>query len=188
MPLSSVVGAQSIIKPGVCTSSTRPAVPFEGQMIYETDTDKVLVWNGTAWLYSSTPQTTEIGGAWVTYTPTITQGATITKTTIYAKYSQVNKLVTFIGRFDLTSAGSASNELQVSLPINNNNPDTTGMIGSALFYDASAGRFYTLVVAATYAGFIRFIYDNTSNYFGIVPAVTIANTDQLTFVCTYEAA
>jgi len=49
MPLSSVVGAQSIIKPGVCTSSTRPAVPFEGQMIYETDTDKVLVWNGSAW-------------------------------------------------------------------------------------------------------------------------------------------
>ena len=49
MPLSSVVGAQSIIKPGVCTSSTRPAVSFEGQMIYETDTDKVLVYNGTAW-------------------------------------------------------------------------------------------------------------------------------------------
>jgi len=49
MPLSSVVGAQSIIKPGVCTSSTRPASPFEGQMIYETDTDKVLVYNGSAW-------------------------------------------------------------------------------------------------------------------------------------------
>ena len=49
MPLSSVVGAQSIVKPGVCTSSTRPASPFEGQMIYETDTDKTLVWNGTAW-------------------------------------------------------------------------------------------------------------------------------------------
>jgi hypothetical protein len=49
MPLSSVVGAQSIIKTGVCTSGTRPASPFEGQMIYETDTDKVLVWNGSAW-------------------------------------------------------------------------------------------------------------------------------------------
>ena len=49
MPLSSVVGAQSIVKPGVCTSSTRPASPFEGQMIYETDTDRVLVYNGTAW-------------------------------------------------------------------------------------------------------------------------------------------
>ena len=49
MPLSSVVGAQSIIKPGVCTSSTRPASPFEGQMIYETDTDVLAIWNGSAW-------------------------------------------------------------------------------------------------------------------------------------------
>ena len=37
------------LRPGVCTSSTRPTAPYEGQMIYETDTDKVLVWNGTAW-------------------------------------------------------------------------------------------------------------------------------------------
>ena len=49
MPLSSVVGAQSIVKPGVCTSSTRPASPYEGQMIYETDTDILAIWNGTAW-------------------------------------------------------------------------------------------------------------------------------------------
>lgn len=49
MPLSSVVGAQSIIRPGVCTSSTRPASPYDGQVIYETDTNLVRVWNGTAW-------------------------------------------------------------------------------------------------------------------------------------------
>lgn len=55
MPLSSVVGAQSIIKPGVCTSSTRPAVPFEGQMIYETDTDRTLVYNATAWVIPNSP-------------------------------------------------------------------------------------------------------------------------------------
>ena len=50
MPISSVVGAQSIIKPGVCTSSTRPASPYDGQMIYETDTDRTLVFNGTSWI------------------------------------------------------------------------------------------------------------------------------------------
>lgn len=50
MPLSSVLGAQSLVRPGVCTSSTRPASPFEGQVIYETDTDKVLVYDGTSWL------------------------------------------------------------------------------------------------------------------------------------------
>lgn len=34
----------------VCTSTTRPAVPTEGMMIYETNTDKVLVYNGTIWI------------------------------------------------------------------------------------------------------------------------------------------
>ena len=32
-----------------CTSSTRPGSPTEGQLIFETDTDQVLVWNGAEW-------------------------------------------------------------------------------------------------------------------------------------------
>jgi len=44
-----ISNVSSGLRPGVCTSTTRPQAPFEGQMIYETDTDKVLVWNGTAW-------------------------------------------------------------------------------------------------------------------------------------------
>ena len=51
MPFSSVLGASSVIKPGVCTSATRPTVPFEGQLIYETDTDRVASYNGSAWVY-----------------------------------------------------------------------------------------------------------------------------------------
>jgi len=39
------------LKTGVCTSTTRPSGPYEGQMIYETDTDMVAIWNGTAWRY-----------------------------------------------------------------------------------------------------------------------------------------
>lgn len=54
MPFSSVLGASSVIKPGVCTSSTRPSVPYEGQLIYETDTDRVASWNGSAWVYTAT--------------------------------------------------------------------------------------------------------------------------------------
>jgi hypothetical protein len=49
MPLSNYIPSSKISQPGVCTSSTRPATPYEGQTIYETDTDKVLVWNGSAW-------------------------------------------------------------------------------------------------------------------------------------------
>ena len=37
------------LRPGVCTSSNRPANPYDGMMIYETDTNLVRIWNGTAW-------------------------------------------------------------------------------------------------------------------------------------------
>lgn len=50
MPFSSVLGASSVIKPGVCTSTTRPSTPYIGQMIFETDTNNLLVWNGTAFV------------------------------------------------------------------------------------------------------------------------------------------
>jgi len=46
----SVSSANRGLRPGVCTSTTRPANPFEGQVIYETDTDKTLVYNGSSWL------------------------------------------------------------------------------------------------------------------------------------------
>lgn len=50
MPLSSVLGAQSLVRPGVCTSTTRPASPFTGQLIYETDTLLIMAYNGTSWV------------------------------------------------------------------------------------------------------------------------------------------
>lgn len=33
----------------VVTSGTRPSTPFTGQRIYETDTLKILIWDGSAW-------------------------------------------------------------------------------------------------------------------------------------------
>ena len=41
----------------ICTSTTRPASPFAGQIIYETDTTLRYVWNGTTW---ATPNTLQI--------------------------------------------------------------------------------------------------------------------------------
>lgn len=38
------------LRPGVCTSTTRPTAPYEGQMIYETDTKQTLVYNGSTWV------------------------------------------------------------------------------------------------------------------------------------------
>jgi hypothetical protein len=49
MPITNYLPSSRLIQPGVCTSTTRPASPFEGQAIFETDTDRVLYWNGSAW-------------------------------------------------------------------------------------------------------------------------------------------
>jgi hypothetical protein len=49
MAFSSVVGASSVIRPGVCTSTTRPSSPYDGQVIYETDTNQVRAFNGSVW-------------------------------------------------------------------------------------------------------------------------------------------
>ncbi len=57
MGIDSAYGIGSL-KQGVCTSSTRPVSPFEGQMIYETDTDMLGVWNGSSWRYFASSATT----------------------------------------------------------------------------------------------------------------------------------
>lgn len=50
MGLKSTV-PNSLAQPGVCTSTTRPLAPYEGQLIYQTDTDDTLIWNGSQWIY-----------------------------------------------------------------------------------------------------------------------------------------
>ena len=55
MPISNYLPSSRLIAPGVCTSTTRPASPFEGQVIYETDTKNTLTYNGSAWV-CTTPQ------------------------------------------------------------------------------------------------------------------------------------
>ena len=37
------------LRMGVATSSSRPTVPFDGQVISETDTDSLVVYKGSAW-------------------------------------------------------------------------------------------------------------------------------------------
>jgi hypothetical protein len=39
------------VKPGVCTSTTRPSTPYTGQIIFETDTGLLRVWDGSIWDY-----------------------------------------------------------------------------------------------------------------------------------------
>lgn len=49
MGITSQLASARYIQSGTCTSSTRPTAPYQGQMIYETDTNMILLWNGSTW-------------------------------------------------------------------------------------------------------------------------------------------
>jgi hypothetical protein len=64
------------LKPGVCTSTTRPGSPFIGQTIFETDTTLAKVWNGSAWV-EYPPGKANTASPTFTGTVTIPAGASI---------------------------------------------------------------------------------------------------------------
>ena len=51
----------------ICTSSTRPASPAAGQMIYETDTGLAYVYSGSAWVKVLQQKSTTTGWTAATY-------------------------------------------------------------------------------------------------------------------------
>lgn len=86
MPISS---NETGLRTGVCTSTTRPTTPYEGQVIYETDTDLSYIWGGSAWQQVSGG--TAVGNSGLVYITQATLGSgalTINNcfTTKYANY------------------------------------------------------------------------------------------------------
>lgn len=168
-------------RPGVCTSSTRPTAPYEGQQIYETDTDKLLVWNGSAWLYLSTPQTTEIGGAWESYTPTLTNYVSSGST---SKYVRINKLI--IWEFNSSVSTGTAGEISLTLPITA--AATVTQVGArnfGVFYDSSAADSYIMAMFIPTTTTVKFFYANS-----LTPSVlngsSVAVSDEISFTLIYE--
>lgn len=98
----------------ICTSTTRPTVPFEGMEIYETDTDQELTYSGSAWVVTARL------GAWTDFSGSvvITQGATPTKTMAYCRYQKIGRMVKYQGYANITSSGTLDTAVLVSLPFN----------------------------------------------------------------------
>jgi hypothetical protein len=103
-----ISNVSSGLRPGVCTSTTRPQAPFEGQMIYETDTNRVLVWDNAAWVMIA--DTDQPPGLQLVKTQTI--GTAVSSVTVTDAFSanHDNYKVTITG-----GAGSASTLLGLQL-------------------------------------------------------------------------
>lgn len=85
----------SAIGATICTSSTRPASPFHGQFIRETDTRKLYVWNATqsAW---DLVMDNEVFTDWANFTPTwsaVTTPPSIGNGSIVGRYKKIGRVV-----------------------------------------------------------------------------------------------
>lgn len=92
-------------RPGVCTSGTRPTAPYEGQVIYETDTDLSYVWGGAAWQQVSGG--TAVGNSGLVYVTSATVGTGVSTVLISSVFSATydNYRIVWNGGFGSTSTG-----------------------------------------------------------------------------------
>ena len=158
MGISQQIGSSSQIKPGVCTSTTRPASPYQGQVIFETDTNKTLVWNGSAWVIPNS----NIVGETVAYTPTWT-GITVGNGTNTGYYQVINKFIHVEGKLTFGSTTSITASAPSSyLPINS--VQSFHVAGSIVYADSGVATYFGQPLIIGQDQFYCFIQNFATTY------------------------
>ena len=81
------------------------------------------------------------GGAWTTWTPTLTQSGAVTATVTHAVYGRWGRLIIVNFRLAVTGTGTASNAVTVSLPTTA--ARTNMVVGTGNVFDQSTGLSYS---------------------------------------------
>lgn len=170
----------------VTTSTKRPvgAEAYEGKLIYEADTNRIMMSTGLSWIVESQP--------WTAWTPQVDAGTTnIAKTVLYAKYCIAAGMVTAQAQLSITGSGTAGSVIVCSVPVPMTGAYSLGNtvgLGSATFSDAFSVQYNAVVVP--FSGNLRFVRDEApyGSWFGADPNVTVSVSDFLTFTAIYEMA
>jgi hypothetical protein len=154
MAISGVTGAQSIMKSGVCTSTTRPASPYDGQVIYETDTDRAMVYNNTDWVVLSTGRANPSG---IDLVKTQTIGTAVSSVVVSGAFSSTydNYKIVLSG-----GAGTVNNNIEMKL-----GSTATGYYGAFVRYNYGGSSGISTDNNAT--SFSRFGYMNTNGMMAV---------------------
>ena len=126
---------------------------------------------------------------WQSFTPTLTQSANVTFTTTESSYKLLdNNTVTWAFVLTCSSAGTASNVVQLTLPIAAAWSGAYSAVGDAVILDLSTALSYTCVAALNSTTTVRFFSGTgtAANYFGATPAVTLASGDVISGTITYR--
>ena len=130
----------------------------------------------------------ELGGAWTTWTPVVTQSNAVTVTVTSATYARFGRLIIARAKLVATAAGTAANHITISVPV-------TAAVGSFTacgifwWYDASTSTHYTGSAHLDGTTYILGIASGATGGMGFnTPNLALANNDELSFTIVYEAA
>ena len=134
------------------------------------------------------------GGAWTSFTPTVTQSGSVTVTNNRSVYARYGRTIHFSINLTVTGSGTGSNNILISLPVAAAAAEQ--IAGSALIIDISTGGFGT-----QYKGLPSVLTGDTSSMV-LLPTNTtsagvlggtgmtagLASGDTIKIAGTYEAA
>jgi hypothetical protein len=134
------------LKPGVCTSTNRPANPFDGMVIYETDTDRAMVYNGTAWVVLSTGRANSLG---LDLVKTQTIGSAVSSVTVSDAFSS-----TYDNYKIMVVAGSSSASVDMWM--------TLGATATGYYYGLNYNLFNSTASATGASNAAKWAYAGSS--------------------------
>jgi hypothetical protein len=132
----------------VTTSAARPSSPAEGMVIYETDTNLLLMYSGSAWVPIA--DTRDVYQEWTTFTATLQQNAADVATTAgNCRYTRIGRIIMGSATLTATAGGTGSTQIRIA---------TSGLPAPAQSaLNTSGGR-----LAAPHIGTFSLINDDTT--------------------------
>lgn len=173
--IESDVGRRKIV-----TSASRPtgASRYAGQTIYETDTGRELLYDGTDWVIMSEP--------WVSHTPVFAQGVALTVTTVASEYKRHDGICTWRGRVTATSAGTSGQPVLATLPLGGATEVGVSIGGGVVFDLSTAQRYVAAIEPGTTAATMGWGTDGTSAFWGSGPTLAVASGDIFTWLVQFK--
>jgi hypothetical protein len=157
-----------------------------GRRVWDVTAQVEKVSNGTTWVEQASRQDVDALGTWQTFTPDLTQGVAVSFTGT-CRYVMVGDLVTASVEMNITGAGTAGQDILVTLPV----LGASGMVGGV-----GGGSFlFRKGAAATVVGMVHlgpsemvFRISDAAGSGSLGASRTCANGDRLVACITYQAA
>lgn len=125
--------------------------------------------------------------AWVSFTPTWTQGAAVTHTVKYARYCLVGKVAFVRVHLVATGAGTAGNGMAIggipAVAAIKQTAANVPTVGAFTYLDSGTGYYVGSVVTSTASAVVMY-RDGASTLFGA--AITAASGDEVSINLSYE--